>query len=271
MAYSAVNGIQPRRYFAAPAKASLEKDYYAILDVTSYATPEEIKEAYRALAKKYHPDVRSATDAADAEHDPDVEKFRDVVEAYQVLSVRESRAAFDISRRKNPQLYKPEVAEEFEMMLNRENRDKRGLSPHQQAARGSYAEQRLAELRKEREKYNVNDLGYYSGGVPRAHRGAIRGAALAPPGYFHSPSLHNYLENQHADSFRVTSEEAVKFKHYMGTDKVEFNRTMPAYPMYYDTDFNYMKDRDFWLKFILGFTLVSYGVKRMQLEHDRAR
>lgn len=102
MAYGALSGVQPRRYFATTVKASLEKDYYAILEVTSYATPEEIKEAYRALAKKYHPDVRSATDAADAEHDPDVEKFRDVVEAYQVLSVRESRAAFDISRKKNP-------------------------------------------------------------------------------------------------------------------------------------------------------------------------
>ena len=104
LALGAVTGVRPRRYFAVPAKTGVEKDYYSILEVPSYATPEEIKEAYRALAKKHHPDVRSAADATDAEHDPDVEKFRDVVEAYQVLSVRESRAAFDISRRKNPQM-----------------------------------------------------------------------------------------------------------------------------------------------------------------------
>lgn len=51
----------------------------------AHASQDEIKEAYRKLAKKYHPDVRSnsnADTAADAEYDPDVEKFRDVVEAY---------------------------------------------------------------------------------------------------------------------------------------------------------------------------------------------
>jgi DnaJ-class molecular chaperone len=64
--------------------------------VPTYATPEEIKQAYRSLAKKYHPDVRSTADGDVAEYEPDVEKFRDVVEAYQVLSVKESRADFDI-------------------------------------------------------------------------------------------------------------------------------------------------------------------------------
>ena len=261
----------PRRYFAAAAAPAAEKDYYGILEVPSHATPEEIKEAYRALAKKYHPDVRSTADDAEGERDPDVEKFRDVVEAYQVLSVRESRAAFDISRRKNPHLYKASAAEQFEMMLSREERDKRGVSPRQAAARGSYAEIRMAELRKQREKYNANDLGYYKGGVPRADRGAIRGSALAAPGVFHSPLLHNALENRHPDSYRVTQEDAVKFKHYMGTDRASFNKTMPGYPMYYDRDHNYSKDRSFWLKFLVGAALVNYAVKRVQLEQDRAR
>ena len=129
----------------------------------------------------------------------------------------------------------------------------------------------MAELQKEREKYNVNFLGYYNGGVPRRDRGPMRGAALAAPGVFHAPHLHNALNFQHADSYRVTQEDAVKFKHYMGTDKTDFNRTMPAYPMYYDTDYNYMKDRDFWLKFLLGWAAVSYGWKRVQREKDRAR
>ena len=149
----------------------------------------------------------------------------------------------------------PEAAEQLDMMLNRANRDKRGVSPSQQAARGSYAEQRLAELQKEREKYNANHLGYYNGGVPRANRGIVRGDALGSPGTFHSPAIHNYLNNQHADSQRVTQEDAVKFKHYMGTDKADFNRTMPAYPMYYDYDNN---TYEYYYNDILPLPLLCY-------------
>ena len=98
------------------------------MEIPTSSTPEEIKEAYRTLAKKHHPDVRGPSDV-EGEFDPDVEKFRDVVEAYQVLSVRESRAAFDIQMKKNPHLYKPVLNEELEMMNRRSQRDKRGLSP----------------------------------------------------------------------------------------------------------------------------------------------
>jgi hypothetical protein len=73
------------------------------------------------------------------------------------------------------------------MMFSRDGRDKRGLSPKSKPVRGSYAEQRINELRKERAKYNVNDLGFYNGGVPRAHRGNIRGMALDSPNGWHSP------------------------------------------------------------------------------------
>ena len=190
----------------ATAENQQYKNYYHILGVEPYASENEIKEAYRALAKRHHPDVR-ATDS-DALHDPDVEKFRDIVEAYQVLSVNESRTAFDLSRKRNPHLYKPDVQADFEMMNNRDARDKRGLSPRSKPARGSYAEERLATLAKERAKYNVNHLGYYNGGVPRKDRGVMRGDALGEPGSFHSPQVHNYLHYQHADSYRVTPQEA---------------------------------------------------------------
>ena len=70
-------------------------------------------------------------------------------------------------------------------MFSRDGRDKRGLSPKSKPVRGSYAEQRINELKKERAKYNVNDLGFYNGGVPRAHRGNIRGSALDSPGGWH--------------------------------------------------------------------------------------
>ena len=43
-----------------------------------------------------------------------------------------------------------------------------------------------------------------------------------PPGYFHSPQVHNFLEYYHPDSKMVTSEDAVKFKAYMNADKYDF-------------------------------------------------
>lgn len=145
----------------------------------------------------------------------------------------------------------------------------RSTSQRSKPARGSYAERRLAQLKEERKKYNVNDLGYYNGGVPRANRGAIRGDALMQPGFFHAPQIHNYIHYQHPDSKKVDSEEAVQFKHFMGTDKADFLRSKPAHPMYYDTDFNYKKDRAFWLRVLVGLGVGSYGVRKWQVEKDR--
>lgn len=66
------------------------RDYYEILGVKRDATQDEIKRAFRKLARKYHPDVNSGPDAAAAE-----KKFKDVSEAYEVLQDPEKRAAFD--------------------------------------------------------------------------------------------------------------------------------------------------------------------------------
>lgn len=120
-------------------------------------------------------------------------------------------------------------------------------------------------------KYNVNDLGYYNGGVPRANRGSLRGTSIGEPGAFHSPQLHNFMHFNHVDSKRVTSEDTIQFKHFMTSDRADFERTMPGYPMYYDKDFNYRKDRDFWLKLLLGMSLFSYVYKRYHIEVDRVR
>lgn len=237
------------------ANRTHEKDYYQILGIENTSTPEQIKDAYRSLAKKHHPDVSS--------EEPDVEKFRNVVEAYQVLSVTESRATFDISRRKNPQMYKAMSDTQFDMVHRRDLRNKEGNISKTAPSRGSYAEQRIAELKKERKKYNVNDLGYYNGGVPRRNRASIRGEALGPSGEFHNPHTHNFLNNEHADMQRVTTQDAVQFKHFMGSDKADFLRTKPAYSMYYDTNFNYTKDRDFWFKFLLGWAFTSYAIQKV--------
>jgi molecular chaperone DnaJ len=58
----------------------LEKDYYTILGLPATATAEQIKENYRKLAKKFHPDARAIS--KDQEHTPNADRFRDVVEAY---------------------------------------------------------------------------------------------------------------------------------------------------------------------------------------------
>ena len=65
------------------------KDYYEILGLKKSATPEEIKKAYRKLALKYHPDRNKEDKDAEA-------RFKDVSEAYAVLSNPEKRKQYDM-------------------------------------------------------------------------------------------------------------------------------------------------------------------------------
>jgi len=64
-----------------------KRDYYEVLGVSKTATDEEIKRAFRVLAKKYHPDVNKEEGAA--------EKFKEIGEAYSVLSDKNKRSQYD--------------------------------------------------------------------------------------------------------------------------------------------------------------------------------
>lgn len=64
-----------------------KRDYYEVLGISKNASDDEIKKAYRKLSKKYHPDINKEEGAA--------EKFKEIAEAYEVLSDPQKRAAYD--------------------------------------------------------------------------------------------------------------------------------------------------------------------------------
>lgn len=65
-----------------------KRDYYEVLGVTKSSSEEEIKKAYKTLAKKYHPDMNKDDPSAEA-------KFKEVNEAYAVLSDKDKKARYD--------------------------------------------------------------------------------------------------------------------------------------------------------------------------------
>ncbi len=75
-----------------------EKDYYKILGIPENATDEQIKRAFRELAKKYHPDRNPGDKAAE-------EKFKEINEAYEVLSDPQKRKQYDQFRKYKEQGY----------------------------------------------------------------------------------------------------------------------------------------------------------------------
>ena len=65
-----------------------DKDYYSTLGINRNASEKEIKQAFRRLARKYHPDVNKGDKRSE-------ESFKEVAEAFAVLSDSEKRAKYD--------------------------------------------------------------------------------------------------------------------------------------------------------------------------------
>jgi Ca-activated chloride channel family protein len=74
------------------ADIDFEKDFYAILEIKHSASAEEIKKAYRLMARRYHPDASDEPDAA--------ERFHDIQTAYEILGNERLRASYDRMQRR---------------------------------------------------------------------------------------------------------------------------------------------------------------------------
>ena len=86
------NSLVNREKYARERKyyimAEQKRDYYEVLGVAKDASEEDIKKAYRKLAKKYHPDMNPGDKNAEA-------KFKEASEAYAILSDAEKRQKYD--------------------------------------------------------------------------------------------------------------------------------------------------------------------------------
>ena len=70
----------------------MAKDYYSVLGVAENASEEEIKKAFRRLAKQHHPDRNKGDKTAE-------NRFKDISEAYEVLGDKQKRQQYDMMRR----------------------------------------------------------------------------------------------------------------------------------------------------------------------------
>ena len=86
-------------------------DYYEILGISKKATANEIKKAYRKLARKYHPDLNPDNKKAEL-------KFKEINEAYATLKDPQKRAGYDQFGTAGPQQQRPQGYQDFHFTSN---------------------------------------------------------------------------------------------------------------------------------------------------------
>ena len=102
---------------------NMTKDYYKILGVAELCTEQELKSAYRKLARKWHPDIAGNTEYV-------VNKFKEINEAYETLSDKNKRADYDTIRRYSYYSSSPE--DNRDKKDNNENKTNTTTNPNTQ-------------------------------------------------------------------------------------------------------------------------------------------
>lgn len=237
--------------------AAARANFYQTLGVSPSASADDIKAAYKALVKKYHPDVAGPSASE--------EKFREVTEAYTVLSNLETRVKYDL-------LTTNEVAKVL-------NAKKEGVAPATtNFAPHEHGYQRLKELAEERKKFNLDKYYRFRGGVPRANTGGVRGTAEGRPGVRAQTSQLNsrlkgvaWLSPQadYVDQFA-----AEQFKTMKRTDEDLLTKKTPYLPVEMDYEFHKggqtKKALLFWLGF-WGFLSAVYFVDELPKFQNRLK
>ncbi len=131
----------------------VRKNYYAILGVTPDSDAQEVKSAYRKLARKFHPDVNKESGS--------VEKFKDITEAYEVLSDEKKRREYDLLNgfyKTSKQKVKSEGAKnEYKKTSGQKEPEEKEETAQNRATRPSFEEEKEA-FRKNDFKSAINDI-----------------------------------------------------------------------------------------------------------------
>eukprot|EP00824_Muranothrix_gubernata_P019131 TRINITY_DN3868_c0_g1_i1.p1 TRINITY_DN3868_c0_g1~~TRINITY_DN3868_c0_g1_i1.p1 ORF type:complete len:303 (+),score=53.67 TRINITY_DN3868_c0_g1_i1:31-939(+) len=255
---------QQRGFATAAESMNPSKDYYQILGVEPSSTPDEIKEAYRNLAKKYHPDVN----IAGSEYEPNLDKFREVAEAYSVLSTYDTKLAYDKEKKKSPDAVFKTATDK----IVRERDPKTGQPIVDEPTPGSYKDIRLRELRKERETWGLDYLGGVKGGLPKKDGGMKRGIGAGAVGEFLNECVINEKRLEQPDDHSVTPREQKYFHDWTLEDKVRTPVHDIWRPLEVDEKHRFRQKRrgEWWYLFTTVMALyLGKVIKNMNKTHHR--
>lgn len=247
--------INCNKYFSTK-NPKLKKDYYSILGVNKNSSVDEIKKAYRALAKIYHPDVNVSSENS-AQTKINLHKFREIAEAYGVLSNSFTKHRYDMTLEADPSIVfnSNKVKNQKEANLERDKSGNNFINPITQS---NYAEHKKSVLDEIRKEYNVDKFGNFKGGIPRRSSGSLRGNSEGVPG---SPFDDFEFNEKNADSPLIkdnTNFDSLNHKYFNNELKTQNQRFRPYFNIekqnadeQYDNHPEYLKKTRFALTFFL--------------------